>query len=368
MTMVNDMTTLSSERAHAGVLCMVMRGGTSKGLYFVADDLPVEPADRDIFLLSAMGSPDDRQIDGLGGGHPLTSKVAVVSKSADDDADVDYLFLQVFVDRPVVTDAQNCGNILAAVGPFAVERGLAAPTVVDGVATVRIRMLNTGGIAVAQFPVNDGRPEYGGTTTIAGVPGTAGEVRIDFADTAGSSCGSLLPTGNVIDTIGGVAVTLIDNGMPVVVMKAADVGVTGYEEPAVLEANAELRGRIESIRLTAGPMMNLGDVTALTVPKLTLVAAPRDGGALCTRTFIPHRCHDSIGVLGAVSVATAALLRGSPAADVATIAGETMVVEHPTGTFDVAIGFTDVDGVPQVERSGIIRTARKLMDGYIFAK
>lgn len=353
----------------AGVRCMIMRGGTSKGLYFVAADLPADHAARDLLLLSVMGSPDDRQIDGLGGAHPLTSKVAIVTQSPDDEADVDYLFLQVFVDKPVVTDAQNCGNILAGVGPFAVERGLASPAVHDGVASVRIRMLNTGGIAVAKFAVCKGHPVYSGSTAIAGVPGTAGEVRIDFAGTAGASCGSLLPTGNIVDVIDGISVTLIDNGMPVVVIKAFDVGVTGYEEPAQLEANTELRAKIERIRLAAGPLMNLGDVRALTIPKLTLVAAPREGGTLSTRTFIPHRCHDAIGVLGAVSVATAALLQGSPAAETACIpGGGAIVVEHPTGTFDVAIEFTDVDGLPSVDRSGIIRTARKLMDGHVFPK
>ena len=350
-----------------GVRCMVMRGGTSKGLYFVASDLPSDPALRDRFLLGAMGSPDARQIDGLGGGHPLTSKVAVVSPSPDPDADVDYLFLQVMVDRSVVTDAQNCGNILAGVGPFAIERGLVAVGGGHG-ASVRIRMLNTGGVAVATFPIQHGLPIYSGATCIAGVPGTAAEVRIDFTDTAGSSCGALLPTGNAIDIIEGIEVTLIDNGMPVVLIRASDVGVTGYEEPAELEANTKVREIIERIRIIAGPLMNLGDVSALTVPKLTLLSPPREGGSLSTRTFIPHRCHDAIGVLGALSVATAAVLPGSLAASVATLTpGAAIVVEHPTGTFDAAIEFDLIDDKPVVHRSGIIRTARKLMDGIIFA-
>jgi 4-oxalomesaconate tautomerase len=348
--------------------CMVMRGGTSKGLYFVESDLPTDEAARDHFLLEAMGSPDARQIDGLGGAHPLTSKVGIVSASDDDGADIDYLFLQVVVDKAVVTDAQNCGNILAGVGPFAVERGLFVPPA-NGNAVVRIRMVNTGGIAVATFPMRNGAPVYCGDTFIAGVPGTAAAVRIDFMDIAGSSCGALLPTGNAFDVIEGVSVTLIDNGMPVVVIRATDVGVTGYESPAELEANTTLREKIERIRLAAGPMMGLGDVAALTVPKITLVAAPRDGGSLCTRTFIPHRCHDAIGVLGAVSVATAALLPGSPAASVSNglVAGS-LVVEHPTGTFDAAIEFTTSAGCVEVRRAGIIRTTRKLMDGTIFGR
>ncbi len=356
-----------------GIRCMVMRGGTSKGLFFLAEDLPSDIAARDALLLDVMGSPDIRQIDGLGGAHPLTSKVAVVSASPVDDVDVDYLFLQVMVDRAVVTDAQNCGNILAGVGPFAIERGLVALDTSNGqqgVADVRIRMLNTGGIAVAHVAVRNGMPRYNGDTSIAGVPGAGSAIRIDFEAIEGSSCGTLLPTGNAVDVVEGIRVTLIDNGMPVVVIRAADVGVTGYEEPQVLEANEKLREILERIRLAAGPMMNLGDVRALTIPKLTLVARPREGGSLSTRTFIPHRCHDAIGVLGAVSVATAALLVGSPAHDVcaARVDNAPIVVEHPTGTFDAAIDAETLDGILVSKRAGIIRTARKLMDGTVFSR
>lgn len=356
------------DTAHAlGIRCMVMRGGTSKGLYFLDGDLPGDAGARDAVLLSVMGSPDPRQIDGMGGAHPLTSKVAVVGPSTVSGADVDYLFLQVVVDSAVVTDRQNCGNLLAGVGPFAIERGLCSAD--DGTATVRIHMVNTGGIATAAFEVRHGTPVYAGTTAISGVPGTAAPIRLDFADTAGSSCGALLPTGNRVDEIDGVQVTLIDNGMPVVVVRAADLGVTGYEEPADLELDDDLRRRLETIRLAAGPLMGLGDVADATVPKLTLVAPPRAGGSICTRTFIPHRCHDAIGVLGAVSVASAALLPGTPAASVAgDLAGGVVVVEHPTGTFDAAVDIEvgpDGAGDITVGRSGIIRTARKLMDGVV---
>jgi 4-oxalomesaconate tautomerase len=352
-----------------GVRCMVMRGGTSKGLYFVGEDLPADGRTRDELLLRIMGSPDDRQIDGMGGAHPLTSKVAVVSRSTAGGADVDYHFLQVVVDEAIVTDRQNCGNLLAGVAPFALERGLAKPRGSDE-AAVRIRMLNTGGVATATVPLREGRPRYDGSTAISGVPGTAAAIRLDFEDVAGSSCGAVLPTGNLVDEIAGVEATLVDNGMPVIVLRAADLGVSGYETCAELEGDAALRDSLERIRLAAGPLMNLGDVAALTIPKLTLVAPPRAGGALCTRTFIPHRCHDAIGVLGAVSVATAALLPTGPAADVAELDGsDTVVVEHPTGTFAaaVAIAFpSGRDGPPVVERAGIIRTARKLMDGIVF--
>ncbi len=348
---------------------MLMRGGTSKGLYFVTDEVPGDPRERDAFLLAAMGSPDDRQIDGVGGAHPLTSKVAIVGPSSDPRADVEYLFLQVSVDEPLVSDRQNCGNLLAGVGPFALERGIVGAECISGDrASIRIHMVNTDSIATAQFDVGaDGRPVYAGDTAISGVPGTAAPIRLDFADIAGGSCGALLPTGKAVDIIEGVACTLIDNGMPVVVLRADAVGCTGQESPADLEANDALRATLESIRLAAGHLMNLGDVTDTTVPKMTMVAAPSAGGAIATRTFIPHRCHDAIGVLGAVSVATAALLPGTPSNDV-LVAGPAgaVLIEHPTGTFEAAVDVAVINGVPTVERAGIIRTARKLMDGTVF--
>ncbi|MEX4006698.1 4-oxalomesaconate tautomerase [Neoaquamicrobium sediminum] len=348
-----------------GVRCMWMRGGTSKGGYFLASDLPADPAARDAFLLRVMGSPDPRQIDGMGGADPLTSKVAVVRKSARPGVDVDYLFLQVFVDRPVVTDAQNCGNILAGVAPFAIERGLVPAR--DGGTDVRIFMENTGQVAVASVTTPGGTVTYEGDARIDGVPGTSAAVPITFQDTAGSSCGALLPTGNAADEIDGISVTLIDNGMPCIVLRAQDLGVTGYEEPAELEENTALREGLETIRRKAGPMMNLGDVAQKSVPKLTLVAPPRNGGAISTRTFIPHRCHSSIGVLGAVSVATACLLPGSAAAVLANVGEDgrrrALSIEHPTGEMTV---LATLDDRGAVVSAAILRTARKLFDGVVF--
>lgn len=350
--------------SEAGVRCMWMRGGTSKGGYFLADDLPADKAARDAFLLRVMGSPDPRQIDGLGGADPLTSKVAVVRRSARPGVDVDYLFLQVFVDRAIVTDAQNCGNILAGVGPFAIERGLVAATGEE--TPVRIFMENTAQVAVAAVPTPGGRATYAGQARIDGVPGTAAPINIVFEDTAGSTCGALLPTGNAADTIAGVEVTLIDNGMPCVILSAADFGLKGDETPAELNANAELKARIEAIRLEAGPLMNLGDVTSKSVPKMTLVSPARAGGAISTRTFIPHTCHAAIGVLGAVSVASACLLPGGPAARIADVrpgARKALSIEHPTGEFTV-IATLDADGA--LRSAGVLRTARKLFDGIVF--
>jgi 4-oxalomesaconate tautomerase len=342
------------------IRCMLMRGGTSKGAYFLRTDLPDDPAERDDLLLRVMGTPDARQIDGVGGAHPLTSKVAVVSPSDDPDADVDYLFLQVGVEEAFVTDRQNCGNLLAGVGPFAVERGLVKA---DGDrTTVRINMLNTGGTATAVFATPDGRVRYAGgpdDTEISGVPGRAAPIVVTFDDTEGASCGSLLPTGNVRDEIAGVPVTCVDNGMPTVLIAAADLGVRGDETPEELEANADLAARLREIRLAAGPRMNLGDVSEATVPKLTLVGPPRAGGSIGTRTFIPVRCHTSIGVLGAVSVATGLLMDGAVGHDLVEADGARVRIEHPTGHFDVE----SADG-----RTGVVRTARKLFDGTVFAR
>jgi 4-oxalomesaconate tautomerase len=290
--------------------CLWMRGGTSKGGFFLRSDLPADRAQRDAFLLSVMGSPDERQIDGMGGADPLTSKVAVISPSTRPGIDVDYLFLQVFVDQAIVTDQQNCGNILAGVGPFAIERGLITPT--GDETRVAIFMENTGQVAVATIQTPGGIVTYAGEAKIDGVPGSHAPIPLEFRDTAGSSCGALLPSGHAVDVVNGVAVTLIDNGMPCVVMKAEDVGITGYEDRESLDANTELKAKIEAIRLAVGERMNLGDVKDKSVPKMMLVAPPRAGGAVCVRSFIPHRAHATIGVLGAVSVATACLIPDRP--------------------------------------------------------
>ncbi|WP_426570439.1 4-oxalomesaconate tautomerase [Streptomyces canus] len=342
-----------------------MRGGTSKGAYFLADDLPNESAARDDLLLRVMGSPDDRQIDGLGGAHPLTSKVAVVSPSAHPDADVDYLFLQVAVDKAEVSGRQNCGNILAGVGPFAVERGLVAAG--EEETSVRIRMVNSGDLATATFPTPGGRVDYTGDAEISGVPGTAAPVVVEFPPGANP----LLPTGNVRDEIDGAQVTCVDNGMPTVLAAATSLKVTGYESPAELEADEELADRLRRIRLRAGRLMGLGDVSDATVPKLTLLAPPRAGGVISTRTFIPVRCHPSIGVLGAASVAAGLRIEGSVGADLArlTSGSDRVRIEHPTGFLDIetSLGSTP-EGLPSARRTAVVRTARRIFDGTVFPR
>ena len=350
------------------VPCTLMRGGTSKGLYFHVRDLPAERALRDRVLLAAMGSPDVRQIDGVGGAHPLTSKVAVIGPSARDDLDVDYLFLQVVVDKAEVSDSQNCGNILAGVGPWAIEHGLVKAA--GETTPVRIHMVNTASVAVAHVPTPGGLVEYEGSARIDGVPGTAGAITIDFLDVAGSSCGALFPTGNTRDVVDGIEVTCIDNGMPVVLIRAADLGKSGAETPEELEADSALKARVEKIRLALGEGMNLGDVAKKTVPKMCLISPPRVGGCINTRTFIPHRVHEAIGVLGAVSVATACVAPGSIAAQVAGLSLESgtrqLDIEHPTGFFTVVMDVVVGGGVLQVNRSALVRTARKLMSGEVY--
>ena len=344
------------------VPCLLMRGGTSKGAYFLADDLPVEAAARDRLLLAAMGSPDARQIDGLGGGDSLTSKVAIIKRSQRPGVDVDYLFAQVAVDQPKVDYGQNCGNILAGVGPFAIERGLVA--VHSDQTCVRIFMENTGQTATATVQTPGGQVRYDGEVRIDGVPGSAAAVIIEFDDIAGASCGALLPTGNARDRIGDVWVTCIDNGMPTVLIRASDLGLTGYESCGMLDADTVLKQRLEAIRLQAGPLMKLGDVAQRTVPKMVLIAPPVAGGAISTRSFIPHKCHVSIGVFGAVSVASACLVEGSVANELARCTDaqdQQLSVEHPTGEFSVRLRMDN--GV--LVGCGLVRTARLILDGWV---
>lgn len=352
-----------------GVRCTMLRGGTSRGLYFEACDLPSDTARRDALLLRLMGTPDPRQIDGLGGATSLTSKVAVVSRSQHPDADVDYLFLQLGVDQPTVSDVQNCGNILAGVGPFALERGLVAAGSVH--TSVRIRMVNSGSIAVATFPTPGGRPDYRGQAAIDGVPGTAAAVVLEFTDTEGSATGSLLPTGRVREVIDGIEATCVDNGMPVVIAAAESFGLTGYEIPDELAADTTLRERIDAFRVKAGALMGLGDVTDATIPKTALLAAARSGGQVCTRTFIPLRPHSSIGVLTAISVVTGMLLPGAVGHELTRTwppKSSRVDVEHPTGHMLVEVAIDTDASPPRIIRSGVVRTARKLFDGIAFPR
>jgi len=355
------------------VPCMLMRGGTSRGPFFLESELPADTALRDRVLLAAMGSPDKRQIDGLGGAHPLTSKVGIVRKSTTPGVDLDFLFAQLQPDKDTVDTSPNCGNMLAAVLPFALERGLLP--IQPGSTTARVLTLNTGMQCDVTVQTPGGRLAYTGDARIDGVPGTAAPISINFLDTAGSVCPALLPSGRVLDRIEvgegadgfQVDATLIDNGMPMVLVRAADMGVSGYEGVAELNANEGLRTRLEALRLTVGPLMGLGDVKTKSYPKMCLVAAPREGGAIATRCFIPHVCHEAIGVLAAVTVATACVLEGSVTRGLAQVAPgleKTVSVEHPTGEFSVELGL-DPDNPQQVVRAALLRTARPIMRGEV---
>lgn len=345
--------------------CLFMRGGTSRGPFFLESDLPADRALRDKVLLAVMGSPHARQIDGLGGGHPLTSKVGIVRPGSRPGIDLDFLFAQLQPDKDSVDTTPNCGNMLAAVVPFALERGIVAPQ--GETTTLRVLTLNTDMACDITVRTPGGKVEYDGPARIDGVPGTASPIAINFLDTAGSVCSGLLPTGRVKDVIDGLEVTCIDNGMPMVLFKAADMGRTGAESVEAMNADTELKARIEALRLKAGHLMGLGDVTAKNYPKMCLIAPPAAGGAVGTRCFIPHVCHDAIGVLAAVTVATACVLEGSVAEGLAVVADgatKTIAVEHPTGEFSVELELDSAD--PQkVIRAALLRTARLLMKGEV---
>jgi len=342
-----------------------MRGGTSRGPFFKATDLPADLPTRDRVLLSVMGSPDKRQIDGLGGAHPLTSKVGIVSKSGVPGVDLDFLFAQLQPDKDTVDTTPNCGNMLAAVVPFALETGLVRPK--GETTTLRVLTLNTDMQCDITVQTPNGHVEYEGTSRIDGAPGTSAPITINFLDTAGSVAPGLLPTGNVRDRIEDIEVTCIDNGMPLVMFKASDVGRTGYESVEAMNADTELKARIERLRIACGHAMQLGDVSAKNYPKMTLIAPPRAGGSICTRSFIPHVCHEAIGVLAAVTVATACVLDGSITEGIASIPSgnvKKVSVEHPTGEFSVEIE-VDPNNPQNVVRAALLRTARLLMRGEV---
>jgi 4-oxalomesaconate tautomerase len=350
------------------IRCSILRGGSSRGAYFQSDDLPADADTRDRVLLAIMGGPDELQLNGIGGGHPLTNKVAIVNQSTHPGADLDYLFLQVSPREGKVSDLQNCGNILSGVGPYAVASGLLPA--IDPQTSVRVHLVNSGGFCELSLPTPNAQLTFAGDTQIDGVPGTGAAIICDFLDTAGSACGALLPTGNVHDKIGGYEVTCIDNGMPVVIVAASAFALSGYESPDELEANADLKDALEALRLAAGQAMTLGDVAAKTIPKMCLVSPPREGGLITTRTFIPHSCHRSIGVFGAISVATGCLLHGSVPAEIADVPPgneKTVSIEHPAGSMSVRLLVDDGQSPEKtIRRAGVVRTARLISDGQVY--
>lgn len=344
-----------------------MRGGTSRGLYFNRADLPADRALWDGILLAAFGSPDPRQVDGVGGTTSVTSKTCIISPSERDDCDVDYFFAQISVDEAKVDYAPTCGNMLAGVGPYAIETGLVAAE--DGETRVRIHQVNTGGLVEAVVPTPGGRVEYEGDVAIDGVPGTAAPILLNFMNVIGSRTGKLFPTGERMEIIDGIAVSIVDAAMPCMIMRAADIGKTGSESAAELDADPAFFVRAEAMRLEAGRRMGLGDVSGQVQPKIVILSAPRVGGTICSRYFVPDRAHETHAITGGIAVAYAALTEGTVAHELAAPLDDTarprFSIEHPAGQLHLALTLSDGDGGKRIEAAGIVRTARMIMKGFI---
>jgi len=345
---------------------MQIRGGSSKGIYFDKNDLPQDENLRDEIILSIVGR-DSRQIDGLGGANPLTSKVAIVSKSEKENCDIDFLFVQVVVGENRVDSSPNCGNILSGVGVFAIENKMVLPT--EDMTTIKVNMINSNNICELVMQTPNKKLKFDGEARIDGVPGTSAPIICNYLDVAGSVCGSLFPTGNKKDIVNDIDITCIDNGMPVVLINANQLGITGYESCEELSKNSELRKTLEELRLEVGPMMNLGEVSKKVVPKMTIVSAPKNGGSINTRTFIPHNCHAAIGVLGAVSVASACLYDECVTSDIIKVKNmpiANLTIEHPSGEFTVELTSEKINDELSIKKAGLLRTARLLSKGVAY--
>ncbi len=347
--------------------CILMRGGTSKGPYFRLSDLPDDVDTRAKVLLAAMGSPDRRQIDGLGGADTLTSKVAIVSPSERAGVDVDYLFAQVSVDKAIVDTAPSCGNMLSGIAPFAIERGMVEAT--DGETRVIIHSVNTDMRIEAVVRTPGGVVQYDGETAIDGVPGTAAPIRLNFMDIVGGKTGKLLPTGNRIDTIDGIDVTVVDCAMPVMMARARDFGKTGYETAQQLDADKDFFARLEAIRREAGRRMGLGDVSDMVIPKGTILAEPRNGGVVTARYFVPHKTHAALAVTGGICISACCALEGTVADGIAKMPpgdDREVVIEHPSGVFAVQLATKGEGENREIVSGGVIRTTRKIMAGELY--
>ena len=342
-----------------------MRGGTSRGLYFNEADLPEDRSLWDGILLAAFGSPDARQVDGVGGTTSVTSKTCIISPSERDDCDVDYFFAQVSVDDASVDYGPTCGNMLAGVGPYAIETGLVS--VADGETRVRIHQVNTGGKVEAVIQTPGGHVEFEGDTAIDGVPGTGAPILLNFMDAIGSYTDQLFPTGKPMDQIEGIDVTLVDAAMPVMVMRAEDIGKTGYETAAELSADDAFFARVEPMRREAGKRMGLGDVSGKVVPKIIIAAAPRGDGNIASRYFVPDKPHETHAITGGIALAYACLAEGTVVHPLAKPldAGDwsKFSIEHPVGQLHLTLTLRDDGAGAEIEAAGIVRTARMIMQG-----
>lgn len=353
-----------------GIPCLLMRGGTSKGPFFLASDLPQNnEEERDRILLAVMGSPDVRQIDGIGGGDSLTSKVVIVNGSSRPGIDLEYLFAQVSVDKFSVDTTPNCGNMLSGVGPFAIERGLIPAS--DPVTKIRIFNLNTKKVIEAVVPTPDGKVTYEGDTRIDGVPGTGAPIVLKFLDAAGAKTGKLLPTGRPKDVVDGIDVSCVDFANPIVFLAASSFGKTGYETKQELDADKELLSSLERIRLKAAVLMQMGDVSGRVLPKLVLIAPPHRGGNISSRYFVPWNCHAAHAVTGALCVAAACAIPGTIANSLVRLDpsdANKIAIEHPSGMLESRIEVEQPEGaeLPTIKSAGIVRTARPLLSGTVY--
>lgn len=360
----------NSMNRQIGIPCVMMRGGTSRGPFFLASDLPALPAERDALLLSVMGAGNDLGIDGIGGGNPLTSKVAIVGPATRAGADVDYLFAQVRVQEGVVDTSPNCGNMLAAVGPFAIESGLVPAA--NGVTVVRIHNVNTGKLIEARIQTPGGQVAYEGEAVIDGVPGTAAPIHLAFLDAAGANTGRLLPTGSPVDLIDGIPVSCVDAAIPVMLVRAADLGKTGYEPVDSFRSDRVFMARLEALRVEAGRRMGFPNAAGMVIPKPVLLAPPTRGGTLTVRYFMPHDCHRAMAITGAVATATACTIPETVAATLVgrfTMPGD-ITFEHPAGRLTVRLeaGRLEAADGQSAPTASILRTARRLFEGTVFAR
>ncbi len=344
---------------------LFMRGGTSRGPYINRAALPHDQETLARVLVALIGSGNALNIDGIGGGAAVTTKVAMLSRSDEDWADVDYFFAQVGVEDGLVDFKPTCGNILSGVGPAAIEMGLVPAR--EGETQVNIRAVNTGARVTATVQTPGGRVSYDGEARIDGVPGTAAPVALQFMDTVGGVTGHFLPTGNLIEEIGGIPVTCMDVAMPMVIARAESFGLTGYESAAELDANTAFFARMEAVRREAGARMGMGDVSQSVTPKFGIVAPPRDGGSVAVRYFMPWKTHPTMAVTGAQCLASCVLAPGT-VADVPIPNGSParIVLEHASGSIDVLVDYALTASGAQIKSAGLVRTARKLAAGKVF--
>ncbi|WP_420014096.1 4-oxalomesaconate tautomerase [Tateyamaria sp.] len=346
---------------------LFMRGGTSRGPYLNRADLPEDLETLAEVLIAMVGSGHPLNIDGIGGGAAVTSKVAMLSRSADGWADVDYFFAQVSVEDRLVDFKPTCGNILSGVGPAAIEMGLVP--VQDGETPVNIRAVNTEARVAAMVQTPGGQVSYEGDTRIDGVPGTSAPVALQFMETVGGVTGAFLPTGNLVDVIDGVEVTCMDVAMPMIIARAESLGLTGYESAAELDENADFFARMEALRIKAGALMGMGDVSSSVTPKFGVLAPATKGGTIATRYFMPWKTHPTMAVTGAQCLAACVLTPGTVADGLAAKPNVTpapITLEHASGTIDVLVDYAQAENGFTIKSAGLVRTARKLVQGSVF--